>query len=104
MKRIIGWGILIILLVTGVSAWLVFGSSTSFSEAQRYFIVEQGQTDKAAVLTTLKENGIVSQTLGLSMLGTVSTIWPKIKPAHKSSTIVLAKNIAFFFIDNKFKD
>ena len=80
MKRIIGWGVLIILLISGVSAWLVFGSNTSFSEAQRYFIVEEGKTDKAAVLATLQENGIVSQTLGLSILGQVSTVWPKIKP------------------------
>lgn len=80
MKRKIGWGVLIILLVSGVSTWLVFGSNTSFSEAQRYFIVEPGKTNKAAILATLKDNGIVSQTLGLSILGTISTVWPKIKP------------------------
>lgn len=80
MKKAIGWIALIILIISGVSAWLVFGSNTPFSEAQRYFIVEQGKTDRTSVLEALKKNGVVSQTIGLSMLGTVSTVWPKIKP------------------------
>jgi UPF0755 protein len=80
MKKAIGWIALILLIISGVSAWLVFGSNTPFPEAQRYFIVEQGKTDRNSVLETLKNNGVVSQTIGLSMLGTVSTVWPKIKP------------------------
>ncbi len=80
MKKTVGWVILILLIIVGVSAWLVFGSNTSFTESHRYFIIEQGKTDKSFVVATLKENGIVSQTLGLSMVGTVSTVWSKIKP------------------------
>ncbi len=80
MKKTVGWVILILLIIFGVSAWLVFGSNTSFTENQRYFIIEQGKTEKSIVLQTLKENGIVSQTFGLSMIGTVSPVWSKIKP------------------------
>lgn len=80
MKKTVGWVILILLIIFGTSAWLVFGTNTSFTESHRYFIIEQGKTDKSIVLQTLKENGIVSQTLGLSMVGTVSTVWSKIKP------------------------
>lgn len=80
MKKTVGSVILILLIIFGVSAWLVFGSNTSFTESHRYFIIEQGKTDKSFVLETLKENGIVSQTVGLSMVGTVSTVWSKIKP------------------------
>lgn len=80
MKKSIGWALLIVLIISGISAWLIFGSNTAFSEAQRYFIVEQGKTDRASILAALKENGIVSQTIGLSMLGTVSAVWPKVKP------------------------
>ncbi|MBL0884408.1 MAG: endolytic transglycosylase MltG, partial [Chitinophagaceae bacterium] len=80
MKKTVGWVILILLIIFGVSTWLVFGSNTSFTETQRYFIIEPGKTEKSFVLKTLKENGIISQTFGLSMVGTVSTVWSKIKP------------------------
>lgn len=79
MKRILGWLILIILILSSVVAWLLFGSSTAFNEKSKYFIIYEGQTNKETVLSILKNDGIISQTIGLSLIGSVTTVWPKIK-------------------------
>lgn len=79
MKRILGWLILIILILSSVIAWLLFGSSTAFTEKSKYFIIYEGQTNKETVLSILKNDGIISQTIGLSLIGSVTTVWPKIK-------------------------
>lgn len=79
MKRIFGWLILIIVILSSVVAWLLFGSSTAFNEKSKYFIIYEGQTSKETVLSILKNDGIISQTIGLSLIGSVTTVWPKIK-------------------------
>lgn len=79
MKRILGWLVLIILILSSVVAWLLFGSSTAFNEKSKYFIIYEGQTNKETVLSILKNDGIISQTIGLSLIGSVTTVWPKIK-------------------------
>lgn len=80
MKRLFGWLLLLFALIAGVTLWLVFGTATAFTDNNRYFIIEEGKTSPSAVLQTLQKEGILSQTIGLSLIGTVRTIWPKIKP------------------------
>lgn len=79
MKRILGWLLLLMLLGAAWLAWLVFGAATSFDEKSRYFIIREGETTKEAVLSTLKNEGIVSGTTGLQLIGSVTTVWPKLK-------------------------
>lgn len=80
MKRLFGWLLLLFALIAGVTLWLVFGTATAFTDNNRYFIIEEGKTSPSAVLQTLQKEGILSQTIGLSLIGTVRTVWPKIKP------------------------
>lgn len=79
MKRIISWFLILLLAGGAFTAWLLFGSATAFDENSRYFIIREGQTNKAAVLAILQEEKIVSGTAGLQIIGTVSTVWPKLK-------------------------
>lgn len=80
MKRVLIWGSLILALVVAVTSWLVFGSATGFKDSSRSFIIPPGQNHRSGILQILKEQGIVSQTTGLSLIGAVTTIWPKAKP------------------------
>lgn len=79
MKRILAWAFLLVVFAGSVTAWLLFGSTTNFEEKSRYFIIREGQTDKAAVLALLKDENIVSRTTGLQIIGSLTTLWPKLK-------------------------
>jgi len=79
MKRMFGWFLLLLLLGGALVAWLIWGSATAFEEKSRYFIIREGQTSKEAVLAILKEEKIVSRTTGLQLIGSVTTVWPKLK-------------------------
>ncbi len=79
MKRIIGWIFLFFVVAITVVAWLLFGSATAFEEKSRYFIIREGQTHKEAVLKTLLAEKIVSRTTGLQLIGSLTTVWPRLK-------------------------
>ncbi len=79
MKRILGWLLLLLVIGGAITAWLLFGSATAFEEKSRYFIIREGQTNKKDVLAILKEEKIVSRTTGLQLIGSVTTVWPKLK-------------------------
>ena len=80
MSRFLSLTILIIVLVGGIFAWMVFGAGTGFSEKTRYFIVAEGKTDKASVLAAMQENDILSNKTALSIVGSRAGIWGKIRP------------------------
>ncbi|MBW0178229.1 endolytic transglycosylase MltG [Sediminibacterium sp.] len=79
MKRIMGWLLFLVIAGGALTAWLLFGATTAFDEKSRYFIVREGQTNKEAVLAILKEEKIVSGTTGLQLIGSLTTVWPKLK-------------------------
>lgn len=79
MKRIIGWFLLVVVVCGAIIAWLLFGATTSFEEKSRYFIIREEQTNKEAVLAILKEEKIISGTTGLNLMGSLTTVWPKLK-------------------------
>lgn len=68
------------MVLAAVGAWLCFGNFTTFKENNRYFIIREGQTDKEAVLATLKTEGGLSSTAGISLMAVATRTWPRIKP------------------------
>lgn len=79
MKRFLGWSLLLLVIGGAIIAWFLFGSATAFEEKSRYFIIRDGQTNKKDVLAILKQEKIVSGTAGLQLIGSVTTVWPKLK-------------------------
>jgi len=80
MKKTIIGVVLVSFLIGFVAVWLVFGPGTAFEEKHRYFIIEDGKTDKASVLEALKENNIISHTTTFGLLASKMHLWKKAKP------------------------
>ncbi len=80
MKRLITV-LLIVVLVGAAIAYRVFlGSATSFEGKSQGFVIEEGSTDKAAVLAALEKNNITQSSAAFSFLfGTVGR-WNRIRP------------------------
>lgn len=80
MKRFISFFFLVGLAACILSAWLIFSPGTAFSEKNKYFIVQEGKTDKASVLDVLEKKHIIKQKLVFSLLATQLHVWNKLKP------------------------
>jgi UPF0755 protein len=80
MKKFLLYSFLLILIVAGIAAWLVMGSGTAFSEKNRFFIIEEGQTDKSSVTKLLESKEIIKNGTVFSTLGSTMGIWEKIRP------------------------
>jgi UPF0755 protein len=79
MKRFISFFLLIVLAAGILAVWLTFSSGTAFSEKTKYFIIEEGKTDKASVLNVLEKKYIIKQPLAFSLLATQLHVWDKLK-------------------------
>ncbi|KAI9450000.1 aminodeoxychorismate lyase [Russula earlei] len=105
MKRLLLFFVLILLIIGGIAAWFTFGSGTTFDDKSKYFIVEEGKTDKAAVLATLEEKKIVTSTTLFSLIASKAGVWDKLKPGKyevKKGQSLL--NIARMLKNNKQAD
>lgn len=81
-----------------VIAWLVLGSGTAFKEKEKYFVIEEGKTDKESVLKILKSKYIVKHTALFSLVASQMNIWDKIKPGkyavtHGESILSIARTL-----------
>jgi len=79
MKRFFTFIIFIILAVGAFSAWMVFSSGTAFEEKNKYFVIEEGKTDKASVLEVLDQKYIVKNTTLFSLVASQLHAWDKLK-------------------------
>ncbi|MCX6205372.1 MAG: endolytic transglycosylase MltG [Bacteroidetes bacterium] len=71
---------LVLLLIIGIGlAWLVFGSGTSFSEKNKYFVLEESTKDVNAV-KSFSEDSIISYPFVLDQMIELMGGWKKIKP------------------------
>jgi len=80
MRRFLTLFLLAVLLTAGIFAWKIFGSGTAFPEKTRTFIIDEGGSDRKAVMTVLKEANIISSPAAFSFLGSRLDIWGKIRP------------------------
>jgi UPF0755 protein len=70
----------IILIGGAIIGWALMGSGTGFTEKSRSFIIREGETDKAKVLTEMKKSEILSGSMVFSALSSATGVWGKIKP------------------------
>jgi UPF0755 protein len=80
MKRVLQIFLLIILLSAGFCYWTVFGSGTAFSGKTESFVIEEGQADKAYVISVMEQKGILKSPMAFSLLFGRVGKWDKIKP------------------------
>jgi UPF0755 protein len=62
-----------------LSAYLIFTSGTAFDEKTKYFVIEEGKTDKSSVLSVLEEKNIVKNTALFGLLASQLNVWDKLK-------------------------
>ena len=80
MKKIISFIVLLLVLAAMIVTYLIFASATAFDEKSKSFVVEDGKTNKAAVLETLKAQHIVENTMAFGILADRLGVWTKLKP------------------------
>lgn len=80
MKKFIGYAFLLVLISGALAAWLILGSGTGFAEKNKSFIIEEGKTDKAAVIELLKSKYIINSSLVFGTTADVLGVWDKLKP------------------------
>ena len=80
MKKFFLYLILIVFAIATWLAWSVFVSTTAFEEKTKYFVIEEGKTNKDAVLEMLQKKYIIKHTTALSLIGDQLKIWDNIKP------------------------
>jgi UPF0755 protein len=95
MKKIFSIVALLILIFI-IAAWLILSSGTAFKEKEKYFVIEEGKTDKENVLKTLESKYIVNHTSIFSLLASQMNVWNKIKPGkyvvkHGESILNIAR-------------
>ncbi|MBD0365181.1 MAG: endolytic transglycosylase MltG [Flavisolibacter sp.] len=80
MKKVLVICLIVLLIVTAVGAWMVFGPATGFESERRTLYIRTKAANKAAVLDSLRVNKIVKQTSLFSWLATRMNYWKNIKP------------------------
>lgn len=80
MKKLLFTCFFLVLIVGGIAAWLILGSGTAFKEKNKYFVIEQGKTDKASLLEMLEKKYIIKNTTAFSLIASQAGVWEKIKP------------------------
>ncbi len=73
---------LIVLLIIGCgifSAWIIFSSGTAFEEKNKFFVIEEGKTDKESVLEILDEQHIIKSSTLFSFVADQLNLWTKLK-------------------------
>lgn len=69
-----------LIIAAGIAAWLVIGSGTAFAEKNKFFVIEEGHTDKASVTEMLEKKYIIKHGLVFDALASQLGVWQKIKP------------------------
>jgi len=80
MRKVVSYFLLLIIAVGIAILWLLFSSGTAFSDNTKYFIIEEGKTDKTTVLRTLSARYIIKQPRFFSLLAAQLHVWDKLKP------------------------
>lgn len=80
MKKIISYLFLCLIFAGAIIAWLALANGTAFAEKTKYFVIEEGKTDKASVTEMLEKKYIIKHATAFSLIASGLNVWPKIKP------------------------
>jgi UPF0755 protein len=79
MKKRLLYLFAFIILAGAATIYFVLGPATAFDEKNKYFIIEEGKTDKASVIENLENNHIISNGLLFSLIASPLHVWDKLK-------------------------
>ena len=80
MKKIISFFIVVLILLAGITAWLLLGSGTAFAEKNKFFIITENETTPTEVVSVLEQKYIVKNTTIFSLFANALGIWKNVKP------------------------
>ncbi|MCW3106275.1 MAG: mltG [Segetibacter sp.] len=80
MKKIAVYLVMLVFIVAGVFAWMIFGSATNFSENKKYLLVYTGKSDEASVMAFVKENNLLKNPSLFQWMAEKMGVWKRLKP------------------------
>ncbi|MFN2438072.1 MAG: endolytic transglycosylase MltG [Chitinophagaceae bacterium] len=80
MKKILLIVLIIVVVMAGVGAWLLFGPATSFNDDKKTIYISTNTATKKAVLDSLQKNEIVSNPGIFEMVASKMNYWNNIEP------------------------
>src|ERR1700712_2847009 len=80
MKKILFFLFIVIVVIGGVAAWMVFGSATDFNENKKYLLVYTGKSDEASVMTFVKEHELLKHPALFNWVADKMGVWKRLKP------------------------
>jgi UPF0755 protein len=80
MKKIIWIGLAVVLLAAAIAGWIFLGSATGFEAQKEYLYIRSDAATKEAVMDSIRQNKIVSNTGAFDFLANRLDYWSNIKP------------------------
>lgn len=80
MKKFWKIGLIILLLLLAIGAWIFLGPATGFSGKKAYLYIRSNAATKEAVLDSLEKNNIISNKSAFNFLAARFNYWENIKP------------------------
>jgi UPF0755 protein len=80
MKKVFLIALVVLLVLGGAAAWMFLGSGTGFNEEKRTLYIRSDAATKKAVLDSLQENKIISNTSVFNWLAGRMDLWSNLKP------------------------
>lgn len=80
MKRFLKIVFVLLLLLASLAAWIFLGPGTGFAAKKEYLYIRSTAATKQAVLDSLQQNNLVSNTTAFSFLADRLGYWEAIKP------------------------
>lgn len=82
MKKVFALLIVLFIALALISAWILFGSATSFSESNKYLLVYSGKANKEAVMQSIYEDDLLKYPRIFSIVASELDVWEKLNPGR----------------------
>jgi len=98
MKKILGYGFLLLFLVVLFFAWKFLGSATAFNESKKYLYIYTGNATQKAVMQSLNDSGFLKNPGLFEMVAGRLNVWERLRPGKYeiekgSSLLTLARKL-----------
>lgn len=99
MKKIFRISLVLLALIFGIAAWVLFTPATAFSDKSVYVIVQPTQNVKETLMKEMEKQQALKSPSVFNFLASTINIWPRIKPGR----FKIEKNETLFSILKKFR-
>lgn len=80
MKKILKIGLVVVLISAVIGGWFFLGPATGFSAKKEFLYIRSDAATREAVLDSLKQNAIVSNTTAFAFLADRVDYWKNVRP------------------------